>query len=203
MYTVFVFLGFFVYSSAYENLALLKPTWQSSSHNDTISGSHKAVDGLKTYLTYHGGQCGVSADKRTTATWWVNLTDIQRIHNIMIHYRTDHLVWNSSNQFTRRFMGFSLYVSNTTSMEDGFLCFHDRNCTRATIPAIVNIRCPYLDNMSFIITKDPQETTTHLNTLCLLLLNFVRWRYTVVLILDVMVLIVQVHVLNIAMDTVT
>ena len=45
---------------------------------------------------------------------------------------------------TKSFLGFSLYVSNTTTIEDGVLCFKDTNYTRATIPNPINITCPYL-----------------------------------------------------------
>ena len=41
------------------------------------------------------------------------------------------------------FLGFSVYISNTTNKEDGVLCFRDTNYTRATIPNPVNITCPY------------------------------------------------------------
>ena len=44
---------------------------------------------------------------------------------------------------TKYFLGFSLYVSNTTNKEDGVLCFKDTNYTRATIPNPINITCPY------------------------------------------------------------
>ncbi|XP_061194988.1 protein draper-like [Saccostrea echinata] len=125
-----------------KNLALRKQTWQSSSHNATLSGPEKAVDGLKTDLSYNGHQCSVSADKRTNATWWVNLTDILSIHNIVIYYRTDNIAWAPSNQYTSRFMGFYVYISNTTNKQDGHLCFHDRNYTNATIPEVANITCP-------------------------------------------------------------
>lgn len=40
------------------------------------------------------------------------------------------------------FLGFSVYLSNTTNKEDGVLCFRDTNFTRATIPNPVNISCP-------------------------------------------------------------
>ncbi|XP_062610352.1 cell death abnormality protein 1-like, partial [Saccostrea cucullata] len=40
-------------------------------------------------------------------------------------------------------MGFYVYISNTTKREDGHLCFHDKNYTTATIPAIANITCPF------------------------------------------------------------
>ena len=47
------------------------------------------------------------------------------------------------NDFTRYFLGFSVYISNTEDKDDGVLCFRDTNYTRATIPNIVNITCPY------------------------------------------------------------
>lgn len=42
---------------------------------------------------------------------------------------------------TSRFLGFSLYVSNTTTKEDGVLCFKDNNFTKETIPNPLNITC--------------------------------------------------------------
>ena len=41
------------------------------------------------------------------------------------------------------FLGFSIYISNTTNKKDGVLCFKDTNYTRATIPNPVNISCLY------------------------------------------------------------
>ena len=41
------------------------------------------------------------------------------------------------------FLGFSIYISNTTNKKDGVLCFRDTNYTRATIPNPVNITCLY------------------------------------------------------------
>ena len=44
--------------------------------------------------------------------------------------------------FPRTFLGFSLYISNTTDKSQGTLCFKDSNYTSSTIPPIVNITCP-------------------------------------------------------------
>lgn len=38
-------------------------------------------------------------------------------------------------------MGFSIYVSNTTSKIDGVLCYKDNIFTTETIPAVFNITC--------------------------------------------------------------
>ena len=48
-----------------------------------------------------------------------------------------------NNSYTTAFLGFSVYISNTTNKDGGTLCFMDTNYTRATIPNPVNITCPY------------------------------------------------------------
>lgn len=48
---------------------------------------------------------------------------------------------DENNIFTARFLGFSVYVSNTTSKEDGVLCFRDTVHTSTTIPNQMNIKC--------------------------------------------------------------
>lgn len=45
------------------------------------------------------------------------------------------------NGYTSRFLGFSLYISNTTRRNDWLLCFKDTNFTNATIPNPTNITC--------------------------------------------------------------
>ena len=47
-----------------------------------------------------------------------------------------------SSPYTRTFLGFSLYISNTTDKSQGTLCFKDSNYTWSTIPPVVNITCP-------------------------------------------------------------
>ena len=41
------------------------------------------------------------------------------------------------------FLGFSVYISNTSKKEDGVLCFRDTIYNTATITDLVNITCPY------------------------------------------------------------
>lgn len=48
----------------------------------------------------------------------------------------------SSNLLTPSFLGFSVYVSNTTKRLEGTLCFKDNNFTLDTIPAVVTTICP-------------------------------------------------------------
>lgn len=38
-------------------------------------------------------------------------------------------------------VGSSVYVSNTTNISDGYMCFNDSNYTIDTVPALVNISC--------------------------------------------------------------
>ena len=52
-------------------------------------------------------------------------------------------VLDENNSHTARFLGFSVYISNTTNKEDGILCFRDFKYTRATIPNPTNITCPH------------------------------------------------------------
>uniref|UniRef100_A0A8W8JRB0 Uncharacterized protein n=1 Tax=Magallana gigas TaxID=29159 RepID=A0A8W8JRB0_MAGGI len=48
-----------------------------------------------------------------------------------------------SNTFLQAsFLGFSIYISNTTDILQGKLCFKDRNFTLYTIPAVITVNCP-------------------------------------------------------------
>ncbi|XP_052696018.1 multiple epidermal growth factor-like domains protein 11 [Crassostrea angulata] len=132
----------FSFSSAYENLALNKPAHEEYPYNNAFdTDASKAVDGLKTDLNGLGGQCSLSASNQRTSTWWVNLTSTRSIHDIRIYYRTDNVYWDAANGYTSRFLGFSIYVSNTTNKLEGKLCYKDRNFTRSTIPAVFNTTC--------------------------------------------------------------
>ena len=52
-------------------------------------------------------------------------------------------VLDEGNRLTKIFLGFSVYVSNTTTREDGKLCFRDTTYTRSTIPNPISIPCPH------------------------------------------------------------
>ncbi|XP_052696012.1 uncharacterized protein LOC128174514 [Crassostrea angulata] len=131
----------FAFSSAYDNLALNKPAHEEYPYNAFNTDASNAVDGLKTDLFGLGGQCSMSAPNKRTSTWWVNLTSISSIHDIRIYYRTDNVHWNATNGYTSRFLGFSIYVSNTTNKSEGKLCYKDTNFTPSTIPAVFNTTC--------------------------------------------------------------
>ena len=64
-------------------------------------------------------------------------------YNYLLYDYYSLCIADARNAFAGRFLGFSVYVSNTTHKKDGVLCFRDTNYTRATIPNHVNITCPY------------------------------------------------------------
>ena len=61
---------------------------------------------------------------------------------VVVHLFFFFICLDEADLKTKSFLGFSLYVSNTTTKEDGVLCFKDTNYTRATIPNPINITCP-------------------------------------------------------------
>lgn len=132
------------FATAYEHIALNKKAWQMYPNNDWVEcGAQKAVDGRKFNLSALGGECTISADYKLTAEWGVDLGTILSIHHIFIQYRTDNRPWGATNPYASRFLGFSVYVSNTTGENDGVLCFKEKSFTLDTIPNSINIKCPY------------------------------------------------------------
>ncbi|XP_061192790.1 scavenger receptor class F member 2-like [Saccostrea echinata] len=127
--------------SAYENIALNKNAWEQYPYNGRPWGADKAVDGRFSDRSASGGQCTISGNKKINATWRVDLGRVLGIHHLTIYLRTDNLPWDSSNDHAARFLGFSVYISNTTNKDRGFLCYKDINFTRATIPNITTIEC--------------------------------------------------------------
>lgn len=128
--------------AAYVNVALKRPAWQKYIYFDRTWGADRAVDGQKSDLSELGNQCTVSGNRKTTAEWKVDLGKVYQIHHIFIQYRTDNKEWSLLNGMTTRFLGFSVFISNTTNKTDGILCFKDSYYTKATIPNPINITCP-------------------------------------------------------------
>eukprot|EP00105_Crassostrea_gigas_P045173 XP_019929321.1 PREDICTED: uncharacterized protein LOC105344437 [Crassostrea gigas] len=104
----------------------------------------KAVDGLKTDLSSSGHQCTLSANFKDQALFSVDLGSVFGIHHITIYYRTDNVPWGPSHDYAVRFLGFSVYISNTTKKEDGVLCFKDnQHFTKYTIPPVLTLNCTH------------------------------------------------------------
>uniref|UniRef100_A0A8W8MJG9 EGF-like domain-containing protein n=2 Tax=Magallana gigas TaxID=29159 RepID=A0A8W8MJG9_MAGGI len=128
----------------FENLALRRPAWEQHPwpYTDKDYGSQNAVDGDYSDRSAAGGQCSISADNNyTEATWGVDLGEVVSISHIDIFYRTDNE--KGPTAFTSRFAGFSLYVSNTTSKDDGHLCFHEIQNAVGTPSEDQRIQCPF------------------------------------------------------------
>ncbi|XP_062571470.1 multiple epidermal growth factor-like domains protein 10, partial [Saccostrea cucullata] len=123
---------------AHQNLALGKPAWQMKNYSDSLPwGADKAVDGKYTDRGATGNQCTISADGQPTAEWRVDLGSVVSISYINIFYRTD----NNPGSYAFRFAGFYLYVSNTTSKENGILCFHELQTVSGTPLQDQRINC--------------------------------------------------------------
>ncbi|XP_061166264.1 receptor-type tyrosine-protein phosphatase mu-like [Saccostrea echinata] len=118
------------------NLALRKPTWQANDYSTTW-GADKAVDGNYSDRGALGNQCTISGDFQKTAEWRVDLERVVSISYINIYYRTD----NNPGSYSNRFAGFYLYVSNTTSKENGILCFHEIQNVSGTPTEDQRINC--------------------------------------------------------------
>nr|XP_022308762.1 uncharacterized protein LOC111114650 isoform X3 [Crassostrea virginica] len=133
--------------STSENIALKKPAYQQYPYTGPGPANHlveasNAVDGFKTNLSVWGGQCVLSDNDKQTATWWVNLTSILSIHHVTIYYRTEVYGWGPHSSFPSRFLGFSVYVSNTTDILQGTLCYKDTNFTLESVSPMFNATCP-------------------------------------------------------------
>ncbi|XP_052694213.1 uncharacterized protein LOC128172455 [Crassostrea angulata] len=130
-------------SEAYENVALHKPAFQLHPYdrNNKTFDATNAVDGLKSDLSWTGGQCAVSALGKEIAAWWVNLGRLHIIDHITVYFKTNNGIWDYTNNATSTFLGFSLYVSNTTDRLQGKLCFKDNNFNTSTIPAVFSTIC--------------------------------------------------------------
>eukprot|EP00105_Crassostrea_gigas_P042813 XP_019926961.1 PREDICTED: uncharacterized protein LOC109619993 [Crassostrea gigas] len=142
MLLVFSLMGLLAISKAYVNVALNKPAYLQYPliPGDDRYDVSNAVDGRKSDLRWGGGQCAVSKYKQT-ATLWVNLTSIHRIHHITIYFRTENNDFWFRKYITADLLGFSVYFSNTTDRLQGTLCFKDNNFTKDTLPSVFTKNC--------------------------------------------------------------
>eukprot|EP00105_Crassostrea_gigas_P025296 XP_011445836.1 PREDICTED: uncharacterized protein LOC105341172 [Crassostrea gigas] len=136
-----LFVEYFWTVKTYENIALRRHAWQRYPFHGTPWNATYAVDGRRSDLAPAGGQCAISADDKSIAEWQVDLGKVRNLHHVFIQYRTDNVAWDENNYFKSRFLGFSIYVSNTTHRKDWRLCFKDNKYTRATIPNPISVTC--------------------------------------------------------------
>ncbi|XP_065928041.1 multiple epidermal growth factor-like domains protein 10 [Magallana gigas] len=139
-----LFFGFLEITNGFVNVALNKPAHQLYPYRsgDDRCDASNAVDGRKSDLNLWGGQCAVSADYKQTATWWVNLTSTHSIHHITIYFLTNNATTlDFQRTYANFYLGFSLYVSKTTDMHQGTLCFKDNHFTMYTLPAVFTATC--------------------------------------------------------------
>lgn len=84
-----------------ENIALDKSAWQLHPYEIRdvagIVDASKAVDGLKTNLSFFGYQCTASANIKYEAMWRVDLGTVLSVHHITIYYRTDNFPWGRNH----------------------------------------------------------------------------------------------------------
>ncbi|XP_078330391.1 uncharacterized protein LOC144624460 [Crassostrea virginica] len=155
---------------AYENLALHQPAWQSSTARPYTADL--AVDGYtgqcavsfsgqtaewrvdlggeknihqRTTMLEHRSKGFLSSDPDEKSLSRLLTANADRIRSFVYVNVVDFLYHCSFNKDwdPGYYLGFSVYISNTTDKEDGVMCFRDTNYTRATIPNPVNITCPY------------------------------------------------------------
>nr|XP_022310747.1 receptor-type tyrosine-protein phosphatase epsilon-like isoform X2 [Crassostrea virginica] len=125
---------------AVENLALRKNVWEDHPWPNTFTWrARNAVDGRYTDRSAAGAQCVITENFHNESTWGVDLGDVVSISHIDIYYRTDNMPKPSA--YTARMAGFFLYVSNTTSKEDGHLCFHEIQTVNGTPSEDQKINC--------------------------------------------------------------
>lgn len=78
-----------------------KSAWQLHPYENiyyrVFLNASNAVDGLKTNLSFFGGQCTQSANQQYEAIWRVDLGAVLGINHITLYYKTDNVAWGLYN----------------------------------------------------------------------------------------------------------
>ena len=85
-------------------------------------------------------------DSRKDSFYNISILSVSHLFNIFYEHLLILILkyvsfLDEGNGYTSRFLGFSVYISNTTNKENGVLCFKDTSYTRATIPNPTDIPC--------------------------------------------------------------
>lgn len=101
----------------------------------------RAVDGNTGNLFFEDNSCSHTADGKNEAWWQVNLLQLSNIKKVSIFYRRN---------YTERFWGFHLFVSNTSDWSSGYLCYNHKG---PDLPdEIQNVSCPTIGQFVTIAT---------------------------------------------------
>ncbi|XP_062573681.1 platelet endothelial aggregation receptor 1-like, partial [Saccostrea cucullata] len=111
-----------------EDLSFKKYTAQSTTHIgcktticNSVYGAPNAVDRLNNTCTRTEP---ISPGHTNTVWWYVDLGDVYNIYEVSIIFKT-YEGWESRQR--GRFAGFSLYLSNSTNIKEGTLCYKNND----------------------------------------------------------------------------
>nr|XP_034311839.1 multiple epidermal growth factor-like domains protein 10 [Crassostrea gigas] len=112
-------LNTFIVILSYDDLSANKNAAQHKTSCSTCVATNALDRDMRTCMQTVMGM--TSPDEFTW--WYVDLGNIHSVYNIRIHFR------NYEQKYVQRqkgrFAGFSLYVSNTTDLHSGYLCYKD------------------------------------------------------------------------------
>ncbi|OWF43872.1 Receptor-type tyrosine-protein phosphatase T [Mizuhopecten yessoensis] len=116
-----------------DNISIRKSVATSSNQDAAKWPARAAVDGdIRQEITY----CAHTlAENQLTAWWRVDMGQRMTINNIKIYYRAN---------FKNRFAGYQIFVSNTTDLNNGQLCYEDASSTIEEVSTVKSHQCQYV-----------------------------------------------------------
>ncbi|XP_065940920.1 uncharacterized protein [Magallana gigas] len=142
--------------ACFENLALGKLANQSSNYLDSFDAA-KAIDGNRQQVMF-SYTCAKTGKGHITASWNVDLGKIMSIHHVDIYYSKES---DSEYESTSRgtFAGFSLYISNSTNLNNESLCYHRLQNGTNSPPSVMSIQCEMIGRYVTIYNERLPEQT--------------------------------------------